>query len=318
MTSSPPGVLSLSGPRPESVANGYRDSTRISIVTPSYNQGKYIERTIQSVLSQEVRGLEYTVIDGGSADETILIQKRYEDRLLWISERDSGPSDAINKGFLRSKGPVLGWLNSDDIYYPGALKTVLEFFEQNPDVDVLYGDTYHINENDEVIERYPTEDWNWTRLHETCFISQPAAFFRRRVFDEYGPLEVGVRCMDYEYWLRLGKNGVRFEHLPRTLAATRLHKEAFTVAGRVAGHKEINGFTRKHLSRTPDKWLFNYAHAIAEAKGYNRSRPFSFISTLIVYSLYASFHWNNGVSPNMARIILAWIKEHLVPGPGRT
>ena len=154
-----------------------QNSTRISIVTPSYNQGKYIERTIQSVLSQEVRGLEYAVIDGGSADETISILKRYEDRFFWISQRDRGPSDAINKGFCRSSGPVLGWLNSDDIYYQGALKTVLEFFDENPDVDVMYGDTYHINENDEVIEKYPTEDWDWERLKETCFISQPAAFF---------------------------------------------------------------------------------------------------------------------------------------------
>ncbi len=286
-------------------------AARISIVTPSYNQGKYIERTIRSVLSQEVQDLEYEVIDGGSADETIWILKRYEERLSWISEPDKGPSDAINKGFRRSGGPVLGWLNSDDIYYPGALKTVLEFFDKNPDVDVLYGDTYHIDENDEVIEKYPTEDWNWTRLHERCFISQPAAFFRRRVFDQYGPLEVGVRCMDYEYWLRLGKNGVRFAHLSRILAATRLHKEAFTVAGRVAGHKEVNGFTRKHLSRTPDRWLFNYAHAIAEAKGYDRSRPFSFISTLIVYSLYAAFRWNKGVTADMAGILWTWIRGGL-------
>jgi glycosyltransferase involved in cell wall biosynthesis len=232
-----------------------QNAARISIVTPSYNQGKYIERTIQSVLSQEVRGLEYAVIDGGSEDETTSILKRYEDRLFWISERDRGPSDAINKGFRRSSGSVLGWLSSDDVYYPGALKTVLEFFEEKPDVDVLYGDAYHIDENDEVIEKYPTEDWSWTRLHDRCFISQPAAFFRRSLFDEYGPLEVGFRCMDYEYWLRLGKNRVRFAHLPQILAATRLHKEAFTLAGRLAGHKEINGFTRRHLSRTPDQWL---------------------------------------------------------------
>ncbi len=290
------------------------NSTRISIVTPSYNQGKYIERTIQSVLSQDVRGLEYAVIDGGSADESVSILKRYGDRFFWISERDRGPSDAINKGFRRSSGPVLGWLNSDDIYYQGALKTVLEFFDKNPDVDVIYGDTYHIDENDKVIEKYPTEDWNWTRLHETCFISQPAAFFRRSVFDDYGPLDVGVRCMDYEYWLRLGKNRVRFAHLPRILAATRLHKEAFSVAERVAGHKEVNCFTRKHLSRTPDRWLFNYAHAIAEAKGYDRRRPLSFLSALVFNSLRAAFHWNKSVTPNMARILAAWIIEHLVSG----
>jgi glycosyltransferase involved in cell wall biosynthesis len=291
-----------------------QNCTRISIVTPSYNQGKYIERTIRSVLSQDVRGLEYAVIDGGSADETISILKRYEDRFFWISERDRGPSDAINKGFRRSIGPVLGWLNSDDIYYQGALRTVLEFFDENPDVDVMYGDTQCIDENDELIEKYPTEDWNWERLKEMCFISQPAAFFRRRVFDEYGPLDAGVRCMDYEYWLRLGKNGVRFAHLPQILAASRLHKEAFTVAERLAVHKEVNGFTRKHLSRTPDRWLFNYAHAVAEARGYDRSRPFRFISTLVVYSLYASLHWNKRVTANMARIFSAWIMECLVSG----
>lgn len=305
MTSTPLRVLS------DSVVNGRRNSPRISIVTPSYNQGKYIERTIQSVLAQEIQGLEYAVIDGGSEDEALSIIKRYEDRLFWISERDSGPSDAINKGFRRSGGPILGWLNSDDIYYPGALKTVLEFFDENPDVDVLYGDTYHIDENDRVIEKYPTEDWNWPRFHERCFISQPAAFFRRRVFDEYGPLDAGLRCMDYEYWLRLGKNGVRFAHLPRILAATRLHKEAFTIAGRVAGHREINTFTRRHLSRTPDRWLCNYGHAVAEARGYHRDQPVPFILTLVLYSVYAAFRWNRSVSIGLIKVLYGWLKDGL-------
>jgi glycosyltransferase involved in cell wall biosynthesis len=288
------------------------NSTRISIVTPSYNQGKYIGRTIQSVLSQEVQGLDYAVIDGGSADETISILKRYEDRFFWISQRDRGPSDAINRGFNRSSGPVLGWLNSDDIYYPGALQTVLEFFDENPDVDVMYGDAYHIDENDEIIEKYPTEDWDWERLKETCFISQPAAFFRRRVIDEYGPLEVGVRCMDYEYWLRLGKNGVRFAHVPKLLAATRLHKDAFTIAGRVAGHGEVNTFTRKHLSRTPDRWLCNYGHAVAEARGYHRSQPLPFVLTLVCYSVYAAFRWNRRVSSGLIKVLYGWLRDGLV------
>ena len=285
----------------------------ISIVTPSFNQGKYIERTIESVLSQNVPGLEYMLMDGGSTDGTLSVLERRGDMFYWISEPDRGPADAINKGFRRASAPILGWLNSDDIYYPGALALVLDFFEKNPDVDVVYGDADHIDENDRFIEKYPTEDWNWERLQQTCFISQPAAFFRKRVFDDFGPLRVGVRCMDYEYWLRLGKSNVRFVHMPRSIAATRLHKEAFSIAGRVAGHKEINDFTRRHLSRTPDRWLFNYAHAIAESRGYDRRRPISFISVLVFCSIYAAIRWNGKVSRNMIKIIAGWIRDQLTP-----
>lgn len=281
--------------------------TRISIVTPSYNQGKYIERTIQSVLSQDLEGLEYMVMDGGSTDGTISILKRYENKYLWVSEQDRGPSDAINKGFRLSSGPVLGWLNSDDIWYPGALKTVLAFLDKHPDVDVVYGDTNLIDEDDQFLEKYPTEDWDWGRLKETCFISQPASFFRRRVFDEFGPLAAGIRCMDYEYWLRLGKNNVRFVHLPQLLAATRMHKEAFTVAGWVAWHAEVNCFTRKHLSRTPDTHLFKYARAIAKTKGYDRTRPFHYVLTLVGYSIYASIRWNKRVSRGLIKILAEWL-----------
>ncbi len=284
---------------------------RLCIVTPSFNQGKYISRTIESIFAQDVDGLEYMVVDGGSTDNTISVLESYGDRLHWLSERDRGPSDAINKGFLRSSAPILGWLNSDDIYYPGALRTVLDYFEKHPEVDVLYGEANHIDATDAVIERYPTEDWNWERLKETCFISQPATFFRRRVFEQFGPLAVGVRCMDYEYWLRLGKSGVRFVHLPTLIAATRLHPEAFSIAGRVAGHAEVNTFTRKHLSRTPDQWLFSYAHAVAESRGYNRTKPFRFLSVLIGYSIYAAIRWNGRVSIGMFKIIAEWIAGHL-------
>lgn len=280
---------------------------RVSIVTPSFNQGKYIERTIQSVLSQNVDGLEYMVIDGGSTDETLQVLESYENRLFWTSERDRGPADAINKGFLRSSAPILGWLNSDDIYYPGALEAVLDFFEKNPHADVVYGDADHIDEAGTILEKYPTEEWSWKRLHEVCFISQPAAFFRRRVFEKYGPLDVGLRCMDYEYWLRLGKEGACFLHFPEILAATRLHKEAFTIAGRVAGHREMNTFTRKHLGRAPDKWLFNYAHAVVEAKGYSREKPFRFALAVSAVSLGAALRWNKRLSMHMLKTIAQWI-----------
>src|SRR5438132_8074269 len=119
----------------------------IAIVTPSFNQGRYIRQTIESVLSQEVQNLVYFVVDGGSTDETLDILRSFGGRLKWLSERDKGSADAINKGFEGMKANILGWLNSDDIYYDGTLRTVQEFFEEHPDVDVVYGDANHIGDD---------------------------------------------------------------------------------------------------------------------------------------------------------------------------
>lgn len=281
---------------------------RISVVTPSYNQGRFIERTIKSVLSQDIDGLEYIVIDAASTDETVSILKRYEDRLSWASEEDRGHSDGINKGILRSSGPIIGWLNSDDIYFPGALKTVLGYFDAHPEVEIVYGDAYHIDEDDGFIERYPTEDWSWERLKDTCFISQPATLLRRRVFDEHGPLDVTLRqSMDYEYWLRLGKRGVRFAHIPEVLAATRLHGEAFTIAERVACHRAVNDITKRHLGRTPDQAIFNYAHAVLDARGLQRTKRLRFAVAVSTLSIYASLRWNKRVSRHVLRTLSRWI-----------
>lgn len=289
-----------------------KDSACISIVTPSYNQGKYIERTIQSVLSQDVDGLEYMVFDGGSTDETQSVLERYGEQFFWVSENDRGPSDAINKGFRRSSGPILGWLNSDDVYYPGALKAVVDFFEKNPDVDVVYGGSNYIDENDELLGAYPTEHWDWELFKDVCFISQPAAFFRRRIFNEFGPLAVGIRCMDYEFWLRLGKKNIHFAHIPQLLAATRLHKDAFTVAGRLTCQKEINSFTRQHLSKTPDQWLFGYAHAVADSMCPGLRRQFFFYRlSIMLFSIYAALRWNGSISKNMTRTLMQWTLNSL-------
>ncbi|MEI8064088.1 MAG: glycosyltransferase family 2 protein [Verrucomicrobiota bacterium] len=281
---------------------------RITVITPSYNQGKFIERTIQSVLAQAVEGLEYLVIDGGSTDATVAILQRQSDRFFWVSEPDQGHADAINKGIARSTAPIIGWLNSDDIYYPGALTAVVEFFATHPEVDVVYGDANHIDEYDAFIDKYPTEPWTWERLVETCFISQPAAFMRRSIFDRYGLIDGrAAPSIDYEFWIRLGKHGARFEFLPKLLAATRLHANAFTVCSRIACHQANNRFLRKHLGKVPDRWLFNYAHAVVESKRLQRSDAFTFALAVTLVSLYAALRWNHSISGAMGRTALGWM-----------
>jgi glycosyltransferase involved in cell wall biosynthesis len=275
----------------------------ISIITPSYNQGRFIERTVQSVVTQAVPGLEYVVMDGGSTDETLEILRRYEQHLRWTSEKDRGHSHAINKGICRTTGPIIGWLNSDDIYYPDALQTVLAYFDAHRDVEVVYGDAHHIDEHDSFIEDYPTQDWDFRRLADICFISQPATFVRRSVFERHGLLDEGLRySMDYDLWLRLGVRGVRFAHLPRVLAATRLHADAFTIAHKVRVHASINDITRRHLGRTPDRWLLNYAHAVTEQGDAPRSIP-----RLVAVAVWAALRWNRRISADMLATLARWL-----------
>src|SRR5262245_23986726 len=159
----------------------------VSIVTPSYNHGPYIEATIQSVLSQDYPHIEYIVVDGGSQDDTIGILKRYEGRLSWASERDQGQADAINKGFRMAHGEILAWLNSDDTYLPGAVRLAVQYFQSHPDVSMVYGEGHHVDVEGHIIARYPTEAFDYQRLSERCFICQPTVFFRAEVYREVGP-----------------------------------------------------------------------------------------------------------------------------------
>jgi glycosyltransferase involved in cell wall biosynthesis len=266
------------------------------------------------VLSQNIDELEFIVIDGGSTDRTISILKQYEkkigNRFRWISENDEGHADAINKGILRTSAPLIGWLNSDDIYYPGTLEAVLDFFEYHKEAQVVYGDANHIDENDKFIEKYPTEPWNWERLLETCFISQPATFIRREIVDEYGLLDKRLRYSnDYEYWIRLGKNGVRFVHFPRVLAATRMHKDCFTLSASEKCSSATNDFMRWHFGKVPDRWIFNYAHSAVRSKGFRDDNTLSFGFAVSAYSLYASLRWNHKISRSIFWTTFVWVAK---------
>jgi glycosyltransferase involved in cell wall biosynthesis len=285
----------------------------VSIVTPSYNQGRFLERTIRSVLAQRSADpafggpFEYLVMDGGSGDESVEILKRYGSELQWVSEKDRGQADAVNKGLARATGEIVGWLNSDDIFYPGAVAAAVEFLARRPDVDVVYGNGNHIDEGDRIIEPYPTEDWDFERLKERCFLCQPAVFFRRRVVERFGPLGVQWRyALDYEYWLRLGKGGARFARIGGVLAGSRLHAETKTLGARVKVHAETNDMLRCLFGRVPDRWLFNYAHAVLDERGVpRRSRRFSVGVSALAW--WAALRWNHRISPRMLRLGGRWV-----------
>jgi glycosyltransferase involved in cell wall biosynthesis len=283
---------------------------KVSIVTPSYNQGQFIERTLQSVASQASAKIEHVVFDGGSTDNTVEVLKNFSPPVRWVSKKDKGQTDAVNQGIRATDGEIIGWLNSDDIYYPGAVALVVEYFDRHPEIDVVYGMADHIDLEDQAFESYPSEPWDFERLKETCFICQPALFFRRRVVEKNGLLDESLNyCMDYEYWLRLGKAGIRFAYLEEKLAGSRLYAENKTLGARVKVHKEINDMFKESFAKVPDRWLFNYAHAVVESKIDRRLHPMRFVLRIGLHTILASFRWNRSVSADMLNEIIMWARK---------
>jgi len=200
---------------------------KISIVTPSYQQGQFIEETIRSVLLQGYPNIEYIVMDGGSRDETLSILDKYNDYVQWISEADDGQTDAINKGWKRATGSILAYLNSDDTYARGAINQVIHFFIANPDVDMVYGDAIHIDQQSETIVRCHSGPLDLKRyLCGDYYLPQPTVFFRSKITREIGYLDPELNlAMDLDYWLRILQE-YRVEYLPLALANARLYPDA--------------------------------------------------------------------------------------------
>jgi glycosyltransferase involved in cell wall biosynthesis len=215
---------------------------KITVITPSYNQGPYIEKTIKSVLEQDYPNLEYLVLDACSKDETGAILAKYSDRLTAIIEKDKGQSDAVNKGVARATGEIIAWLNSDDTYTPGALRAAGEYLAAHPDIAAVYGDADYIGEDDRFIaECVHLERWSHHRLvHYSDFIVQPACVFRKAAFDAVGGLDVDIHYpMDYDLWLRMAGAGQKFAYIPKKLAHFRWFGENKTAVGGMARMDEI-------------------------------------------------------------------------------
>lgn len=203
------------------------NSPLVSIITPSFNQARYLEDTIRSVLEQDYRNLEYLIVDGASIDGSPDVIKKYEDRLSWwISEKDSGQAEAINKGLSRARGEILAWLNSDDTYLPGAISAVVRTFEDNPDVVLVYGNMLAVDEKGETINIFRYNQLNLEEL--LCFqiIGQPAVFFRRSALEKAGDLDATYHFfLDHHLWLRIALQG-RILHVDEIWAAARYHAKA--------------------------------------------------------------------------------------------
>jgi glycosyltransferase involved in cell wall biosynthesis len=199
----------------------------VSIITPSYNQAKYLEQTIQSVLGQEYPNIEYIVIDGGSTDDSEQVIRKYMDHLAyWISEKDSGQAEAINKGFRRARGELVAWLNSDDYYLPDVIPAVVKVFEEYPDVVMVYGDMLAVDENGQTLNALKYRQLSLQDL--LCFqiIGQPSVFFRRDVLEKTGGLDTTFHfLLDHHLWIRIAQQG-KILHVDQTWSAARYHAEA--------------------------------------------------------------------------------------------
>jgi glycosyltransferase involved in cell wall biosynthesis len=204
----------------------------VAIITPSFRQGRFIRATIESVLSQGYPGLEYFVADGGSKDETVKVLTAFGDRIRWVSEPDGGQTAAINKGLRNTTSDIVAYLNSDDVYLPGAIAKAVAFFEKYPDVDVVYGDFHAIDEGGELIDRIKTIPYDSAiLLYDANYICQPASFYRRSLLDKIGMFDESLRfLMDYEFFLRAAKRGVGFKMIAEPLAAIRFHGDCKTLS----------------------------------------------------------------------------------------
>ena len=191
----------------------------VSVVTPSFNSARFIRETIESVQMQDYPYIEHIVIDGGSTDGTVQILQEYP-HLVWVSEPDDGQSDALNKGFRRAQGEIIGWLNADDTYEPNAISTVVNFLMENEQVDLIYSDARVIDENGEQIGITKAQPFDLKLLLISNYVNQPTVFMRRAVIEKLGGVNQGLHfVMDRELWLRAGLH-FEMRYLPEKIIAT--------------------------------------------------------------------------------------------------
>lgn len=204
---------------------------KVSIITPSYNQGRFLEASILSVLGQDYPNIEYIIVDGGSKDESVEIIQKYADRLAWwVSEKDKGHADALNKGFSHATGEILAWLNSDDIYYPSAVSEAVAYLNEHPEVGMVYGDALLIDNTGKATGKFASKQTSYhAMLRGSVHIPQATTFYRTSLWKQVGPLDLSLFfAFDYDLWVKLAKVS-EIRYLPRLWAQFRLHGEGKSV-----------------------------------------------------------------------------------------
>jgi glycosyltransferase involved in cell wall biosynthesis len=222
---------------------------KISIITPSYNQGQFLEKTILSVLNQDYPNLEYIIIDGGSNDNSVEIIKKYENLLaFWVSGPDKGQTHAINKGLKQSTGEILNWINSDDLLSIGSLKIIGKAFNGDPEADFCFGDFSIIDEKGRLFISRKSPPYRFRTLFYGRQLScQPTVFFRRSVLERIGYLDETLAfCMDLEFWIRAASKGMIFRHTKKLLAMARMHRGAKTARLQEVLHEEHKAIVRRY------------------------------------------------------------------------
>jgi len=237
----------------------HKDSSwpRISIVTPSYNQAEFLERTILSVLNQNYPNLEYIIIDGGSTDGSVEIIKKYEKYIsYWMSEKDKGQTDAINKGFEKSIGEIQAYINSDDTYNPAAFFKIAEAFTKTPEADIVFGNVIHVDVHDNLIGECRFTKFNFpTLIYEGGSLHQPGAFWKKEIYEKVHRFNPMYRfCMDFDFFCRVAEIG-SLKYVREYIANFRYHQNSKSSTIRYIGSVENEEIARRYRANNSRIYL---------------------------------------------------------------
>jgi hypothetical protein len=286
---------------------------QVSVVMPTLNQAPFIAESVASVMSQGVESLELVVADGGSTDGTQAIlatlATEHPGRLRWTSAPDGGPAQAVNAAVARARGAIIGWLNSDDLYTPGAVSRALQAFMRQPAAVMVYGEAEHVDAQGKRIGTYPTRGPSTPLVEwrDGCHVCQPSAFFRREAFAALDGLDTSMRAaFDYEFWLRLLKaHPGRIGYIPDVQAKSRLHAGAITLRFRERVALEGMQVVHRHLGPAPAHWLLtHFAELQAE-------HPFEAEVLDLVARLHRLVQQAAGwLAPDSTQALVSHIQQH--------
>jgi len=292
---------------------------RVSIVTPTLNQGRFIEHTIRSIKNQTCTDFEHIIVDGGSTDETLDILRRHEGTypMRWVSEPDRGMYDAVNKGMRQASGDILAYLNSDDLYFPWTIQVVVEAFRKHPDADAVFGDVLNVDDvtGQQRLLLFPP--FNLDYIRRTAYLAQPAVFWRRSLYEAVGPFDETLRYVaDCDYWMRAGSVH-RFRKVHEFLAVERDHQFTLRESDRDAVARELTGVRERYVSLSgPDHSRSERRNSLIARFWFRALRGLLAVQ-LIVPRKVRRGPWARLLSQQRPRIRLSQLLIQLVPRVGR-